>query len=107
MAGSTMRCIFITAVELRNMFNGIVILQKVEQEIRDEGTEREKTKKKKYTEGGGGKSRGVKKFKDETRPTPNARRIEPRIDPALRLKAAAAAKSKLKAQVCAQIHSEF
>ena len=107
MAGSTMHCIFITTVELRNMFNGIVILQKVEQEIRDEGTEGEKTKKKKYTEGGGGKSCGVKKFKDETKPSPNACRIEPQIDPALYLKAAVAAKSKLEAQICVQIHSKF
>ena len=73
---------------------------------KEEGKERKqdeqnKAEKAKEAGKGPGKGRGTKKIKDECLPTPNARRVEPRVDPALRMKADKTARAKLKAQVLA------
>ena len=74
-----------------------LVLQSIEKKERAKDDENKERKQKGADKGG--KGRGTKKIKDECLPTPNARRIEPRIDAAMRQKVAAVARAKSKAQV--------
>ena len=69
------------------------------EEAKERKQDEENKAEKQKDAGKGGKGRGTKKIKDECLPTPNARRVEPRVDPALRMKADKTARAKLKAQV--------